>query len=86
MKPGMQEVARGLSALGPCRMTVSCGRYHGAGDGGDPMLVVVLGVVVSGSIGRGEDCVTVWVAMVVGAKHPTLLTGYLWGIGVVGAA
>lgn len=86
MKPGMQEVARGLSALRPCRMTVSCGRYHGAGDGGDPMLVVVLGVVVSGGIGRGEDCVTVWVAMVVGAKHPTLLTGYLWGIGVVGAA
>lgn len=50
------------------------------------MLVVVLGVVVSGGIGRGEDCVTVWVAMVVGAKHPTLFTGYLWGIGVVGAA
>lgn len=42
MKPGMQEVARGLSAPGPCRMTVSCGRYHGAGDGGDPMLVVVV--------------------------------------------
>lgn len=50
------------------------------------MLVVVLGVVVSGGIGRGEDCVTVWVATVVGAKHPSFLTGYLWGIGVVGAA